>query len=118
MYKIVTKPVKPSQVDGVYSVLCLAQCMSQAAAKIANTRKMSEVEKQLMQTGGALIAEKWEIIARYLTVPGSAATKQCVSFLRLNGNLDDSIYIWGISFSPFHDCFIFIPLRRVGRRYN
>lgn len=118
MYKIVTKKVKPSQENGLYAVLCLAQCMSQAAAKIANTRNMSAVEKQLMQTGGALIAEKWEIATKYMTVPGKTATGQCVSFCKLNSFTDNNIYIWGLSFSPYTGHFIFIPLRRIGRDYN
>lgn len=118
MYKIVTKQVKPSQIDGVYSVLSLAQSMSKAAAKIANTRNMSAVEKQLMQTGGALIAEKWEIALKYMTVPGKAATKQFISFCKYNRLTDSSIYIWGLSFSVHMDCFMLIPLRRIGRRYN
>lgn len=118
MYKIVTKSVKPGQVNGLYSVLCLAQSMSRAAAKIANTRNMSAVEKQIMQTGGALIAEKWEIATKYMTVPGKAATKQCALFLKLNHLTDINIYIWGLSISPHLDSFIFIPLRRIGRDYN
>lgn len=118
MYKIVTKQVKPSQIDGVYSVLSLAQSMSKAAAKIANASNVSKVEKQLIKTGGVLIAAPWEIALKYMTAPGEAAAKQFVSFCKCNRLTDYNIYIWGLSFNPFMGCFIFVPLRRIGRKYN
>lgn len=118
MYKIVTKPVKPSQVDGVYSVLCLAQCMSQAAAKIKRLRGVSRLERIALRSGGCVIATQQDIVSDYMATANQQKRETGIDFMRIYGNCNKTLYIWGIICNVEQRYVYFAPLRRIGRKYN
>ena len=118
MYKIVTKSVKPGQVDGLYSILCLAQCMSRAAAKIERLRGVSKLERLALRSGGCVIATQQDIVADYMATAKQQKRETGIDFVRIYGYCNRALYIWGIICNVKQKYVYFIPLRHIGRKYN
>lgn len=118
MYKIVTERVKPYQVDGLYSILCVSQCMSQAAAKIKRLRGVSKLERLALRSGGCVIATQQDIVSDYMATANQQKRETGIDFSRIYRHCSRTLYVWGIVCNVKQRYIYFAPLRRIGRRYN